>query len=75
MKKRLTLLYLSCLVSFILILSACEPAIPHTLDGRKDCNKCHNLNSDKPYPNWHAKRGLGNDDCTNCHDVKNKTDN
>ncbi len=53
-------------------LASCAPSIPHALEGRKDCITCHGQNGVKPYPEWHAKRDSGNDDCSHCHDVKIK---
>lgn len=54
----------------MLVMIACTPAIPHSIDGRDDCISCHGQNKVKPFPQWHAKRNLGNDNCKNCHDVK-----
>ncbi len=52
-----------------LALSACGPAVPHSLEGRSDCLSCHGQNGVKPYPEWHAERGLGNDVCVKCHEL------
>ncbi len=67
MKKRLALLYLGGLMGLTVMLSACEPAIPHPSVGWNDCISCHGPQSTKPYPKWHAERVGGNDTCLNCH--------
>ncbi|HEX9015234.1 MAG TPA: hypothetical protein VF960_04435, partial [Chloroflexota bacterium] len=50
-----------------ILLSACEPAIPHPTTGWNDCISCHGQNATKPYPKWHAERGLDNGSCVSCH--------
>lgn len=44
------------------------PTIPHSLEGRSDCNLCHAKGGLKPYPDDHAGRGVNS--CLACH--KNK---
>jgi len=75
MKKNIALLLLSSLIGLTVILSACEPAIPHSIERRKDCISCHALDGIRPYPKWHAKRGFGNEVCLNCHELKIKASN
>jgi len=70
MKRKIIIVFLSCFIVLSVILSACEPVIPHSIDERKDCLSCHNLTGIKPYPNWHFKREYKNDVCTNCHELK-----
>ena len=70
MKKKLVLLCLACLIGLTVALSACGPAIPHPIEGRADCTACHGPQGVKPFPNFHVKRGFGNDDCTRCHHLQ-----
>ncbi len=70
MKRKLMSLSLAGLLGFTVVLSACEPAVPHPIEGRGDCISCHGTNGVKPYPQWHAERTSevrGNDTCMNCH--------
>ncbi len=69
MRRRLVSLYAICLLVVGLALSACGPAVPHSLEARSDCLSCHGQNGVKPYPAWHAERGLGNDLCAKCHEL------
>jgi len=70
MRKILACLILGCLIITLVVVSACVPAIPHSIEGRPDCISCHSQNGVKPYPEWHAKRELGNDACASCHSLK-----
>ncbi len=69
MKKRIALLIVGGLVILGGVLSACEPAIPHQIEGRVDCISCHGPNGVKPYPKFHEDRAYENADCTSCHKV------
>lgn len=70
MKKKLAVLALGGLMGFSVIVSGCAPAIPHVLEGRKDCVSCHAQNGVKPYPKWHFKKQFDNGKCADCHKVK-----
>ncbi len=69
MKRGFALLCASCLIALAVTLNGCGPAIPHPIEGRGDCTSCHGQNGVKPYPQWHAERGLGNDACARCHEL------
>ncbi len=67
MKKRVLGFVLVGFMSVLPIVSACEPAMTHSIDGKVDCVSCHGLNGVKPYPKFHADRGYTNSVCTSCH--------
>jgi len=67
MKKKGLLIILIGSVVLLLVLKFYPPSIPHSVESRKECVTCHDLNGVKPYPSWHATRGYRNTDCTTCH--------
>ncbi len=67
MGRRFAPLLLGGLAIPLLVLGACEPAIPHPIEGRDDCVSCHGPGGIKPYPTFHAQQGYGNADCAQCH--------
>jgi hypothetical protein len=69
MKKRSALLLLGVVIAAAAAVAACEPAVPHAIEGRADCISCHGTDAVKPYPKFHADRGYANSVCTNCHKV------
>lgn len=66
---------LSYMTALLVIVSACVPAVPHALEGRPNCISCHGQNGVKPYPEWHAKREIGNGECAHCHSPKTSSGN
>ncbi len=73
LKKMFALLCLGFLMGLTVVLSACEPEIPHPIEGRSDCISCHGQNGVKSYPKFHAERGYDNDACTKCHKLASNT--
>ena len=71
MNKMMMVFALVGVVLCIPILSACEPAIKHSIEGRADCISCHGVSGVKPYPAFHAERQYGNSDCIKCHKPAN----
>jgi hypothetical protein len=69
--KGLSLILVGAL-SLAVILSACAPSIPHSVQAQKECTTCHGTTGTKPYPAWHATRGYSNNDCSSCHDLKSE---
>ncbi len=74
MKTTFAVLSLGFLVGLAVLPSGCAPAVPHAIEERKDCISCHAQNGVKPYPEWHATKQYGNDQCANCHKSKTKSD-
>ncbi len=70
MKAKYGVLVLSLLVLAV-VLSACVPEIPHATAGRQDCISCHGQNGVRPFPQWHARKQFGNENCFTCHNMKN----
>ena len=53
----------------VMLLSSCDPKIPHEIAGREDCLACHGVGGTKPYPAWHAKRAFTDEKCLKCHET------
>lgn len=70
MKKKLVVSMITFLFGGAIIISACAPAIPHTLDERHDCLECHQSGAVHPYPEAHSEKDLDNSSCKNCHQTQ-----